>query len=246
MNKPVKLAVVGVGPGDPELLTIKGLRRIQAAQIIFVPRSRDSQHSIAQQIADDYLDLARQRIVELPLVMATDPAHMVDAWEAAAAVMAQALPATGEAVYLVLGDPSLYGTFTYLAASLQAQRPDLLIEIVPGVNSYSAAAAAAGIPLAIGNERVAILPALYEDDPTSVIALLKQFDTLVLLKAGSVLPRLKAALNDAGRAGQVVVAERVGFADQQLWHDLATLPDAALTYFSLAIIKAASPPSPLS
>lgn len=237
MNKLVKLTVVGVGPGDPELITLKGVRRIQAAQLIFVPRRRDRQQSIAHQIAGEYLDLARQRIVELPLVMATDPVHMAAAWEAAAILMAQALPTAGEAVYLVLGDPSLYGTFTYLAVALQTQRPDLLIEIVPGVNSYSAAAAAAGIPLAIGNERVAILPALYEDDPASVIALLDQFDTLVLLKAGSALPRLKAALLAAGRAGQVLVAERVGFADQRLWQGLETLPDEALTYFSLAIVK---------
>ncbi|CAN5705062.1 precorrin-2 C(20)-methyltransferase [soil metagenome] len=237
MTKQVRLAVVGVGPGDPELITLKGLRRIQAAQTIFVPRSRDSQQSIAHQIANEYLDLARQRIVELPLVMATDPAYMLEAWEAAATLMAQTLPATGEAVYLVLGDPSLYGTFTYLATALQTQRPDLLIEIIPGVNSYSAAAAAAGLPLAIGNERVAILPAVYEEDVAAVVALLDQFDTLILLKAGSALPRLKAALLATHRTDQILVAERVGFANQRLWHGLEALPDTALTYFSLAIVK---------
>jgi len=176
-------------------------------------------------------------LIELPLVMETAAARTVDAWENAAVVMAAALPASGAAAYLILGDPSLYGTFSYLAPLLQARRPDLLIEIVPGVNSYSAAAAVAGIPLALGDERVAILPATYEADPQSVIALLEQFDTLVLLKAGSALPRLKAALLHAGRAIQVCVAARVGFPDQQIWRTLETLPDEPLTYFSLAIIK---------
>jgi precorrin-2/cobalt-factor-2 C20-methyltransferase len=242
MNKPAHLSVVGLGPGDPELITLKGLRRIQTAQVIFLPRSRERGQSIARQIADDYLDATRQQIVELPLVMARDPAQMVDGWESAADVMAQTIPTGGNAAYLLLGDPSLYGTFSYLLEPLRLRRPELLIEVVPGVTSYSAAAAAAGIPLALGDQRVAILPAAYEDDPQAILDLLRQFDTLVLLKAGSSLATLNATLNEMGLAEQVFVAERVGFADQRLWRGLSDLPDEVLSYFSLAIIKKGEKP----
>lgn len=237
MNKFARLSVVGLGPGDPELITLKGLRRIQTAQAIFLPRSRERGQSIARQIADDYLETTRQQIVELPLVMARDPVQMMDGWESAADVMAREIPTGGDAAYLILGDPSLYGTFSYLAEPLRLRRPDLLIEYVPGVTSYSAAAAAAGIPLALGDQRVAILPAAYEDDPQAALGLLSYFDTLVLLKAGSTLPALQVALTEAGLAEQVIVAERVGFAGQRLWRGLNDLPDGALSYFSLAIIK---------
>ncbi|MBI3360154.1 MAG: precorrin-2 C(20)-methyltransferase [Chloroflexi bacterium] len=231
------LFVIGLGPGDPELLTLKGLKRLQAASVVFVPRSCDGQDSLARQIAVPHLDLTRQRVVELPLVMVRDADQCIEAWEAAAEVMAREMPANGAAAYLLLGDPSLYGTFTYLAGRLLARRPDVTVEIVPGVHSYSVAAALAGWPLACGEERVAILPAAYEDDPGLIRQLLTEFDTLILLKANKALPRLTRMLRAMGLADRVLIAERLGFPDQRVFHGLAAVEGASLNYLSLAIIR---------
>lgn len=236
-----RLSVIGLGPGDSELLTLKGLKRLQAASVLFVPRNRDGTHSLARQIAQPHLDLSRQRVVELSLVMARDPERLSAAWEAAADVMAQEIPRGGEAAYLLLGDPSLYGTFSYLSDRLLARRPDVQPEIIPGIHAYSAAAAQAGWPLALGNERIAILPAAYEEDPRFVRRLLDEFDTLILLKAGQALPRLSPLLRESGLAERVLIAERIGFPDERIVTGLSLLEGERLNYLSLAIVRSKSP-----
>ncbi len=233
----IHLFVIGLGPGDPELITLRGLRRLQAASVIFVPRSREGRESLAWQIAAPHVDLTRQRVVDLPLVMAREADPCVEAWEAAAGAMAREIPAKGSAAYLLLGDPSLYGTFAYLAERLMTRRPEVRVEIVPGVHSYSAAAALAGWPLACGEERVAILPAAYEDDPGLIRQWLTEFDTLILLKANKALPRLTPMLREMGLADQTLIAERLGFPDQRVFHGLAAVEGESLNYLSLAIIR---------
>lgn len=231
------LFVIGLGPGDPELITVKGLKRLQAASVVFAPRGRDSHESLARQIAAPYLDLTRQRVVELPLMMARDADQCVAAWEAAAEVMAGEIPTSGSATYLLLGDPSLYGTFVHLAERLARRRPEVIVEVVPGVHAYSAAAALAGWPLACGEERVAILPAAYEDEPAFIRRLLAEFDTLILLKANKALASLAPLLREMGLADRVLVAERLGFPDQRLARGLDGVEGEHLNYLSLAIVR---------
>ncbi len=231
------LFVIGLGPGDPELITLKGLRRLQSASVIFVPRSTERRASIALQIAAPYLDLTRQRVVELPLVMAKEAGAMREAWDAAAAIIARDIPQGGCAAYLMLGDPSLYGSFLYLAERLTAQRADVRIEIVPGIHSYSAAAALTNFPLALGDERVAILPAAYEDDLERVREMVRAFDTLILMKANRALPRWRPLLRELGLDARVVVVEKLGFPEQRIFYGLDQVQGETLHYLSLAIIR---------
>ena len=158
------LTAVGLGPGDPELITLKGLRAIQQADFIFVPRSQDGEKSLALRIAQEWIDHDRQQIVELLLPMTRNADQLVPAWQGAAQQIAEQMQAvtgtkTVKGVYLLLGDPLLYGTFTYIWAALAESHPEITIEIIPGVTSFAASAAQGQFVLVSTSECVAILPA---------------------------------------------------------------------------------------
>ena len=207
------LTAVGVGPGDPELLTVKAVRVLDHADVVFVPRSRDGEESLALR-----MDALRA------------------AWRTAADTIAATL-GDGAGAYILLGDPLLYGTFIYIAAALRERHPHIALRVVPGVPSFSAAAARAFFPLATTNNRVAILPASYETDAAALRRLLADFDTVILLKVGPVLPRIVAALREAGLLAHTIYAERVGMPEERIIHDITALPDAPAPYLSLLIVR---------
>jgi precorrin-2/cobalt-factor-2 C20-methyltransferase len=252
MNLPARLTAVGVGPGDPELITIKGMRAIQSARLIFVPRSQNGEQSLALRIAEPWLNRDRQQIVELPLPMTRNADQLISAWQDAADQIAASLASpnqadqtstqqdnTVEAVYLLLGDPLLYGTFTYIWHEIQARHPDIQVEIVPGVTSFAASAARARFVLSATSDRVAILPASYETDVAQLRQLLANFDTVILMKVGRVLPQVLAALADLNLIDESLYAERVGMPEERivLGRDLSALRDQVRPYLSLLIVR---------
>lgn len=243
-----KLTAVGLGPGDPELITMKGRRAIRAAQLIFVPRSRTGEQSLALRIAQSLLEAERQHIVELPLPMTRNSAELLPAWQAAADQIAAQFAEYAEAavslteiegVYLLLGDPLLYGTFTYIWEQLVAHHPRIEIDIVPGVTSFAASAARAQVPLSTTSDRVAILPASYETDAAQLRRLLADFDTVILMKVGRVLPQILKALAEMDLLDSTVYAERVGMPEERIVFgpDLAALCNERRPYLSLLIVK---------
>ena len=240
----LNLTAVGLGPGDPELVTIKGLRAIEAASVIFVPRSRDGDASLALRIARPWLDPARQQIVELGLPMTRDPDLLAPAWRAAADRIADELQAVGcgaghkaRGAYLLLGDPLLYGTFIYLWGELAARYPQVAVTIIPGVTSFAAAAARAGIPLGTTNERVSIVPASYETNAVQLRRLLSDADTVILMKVGRVLPQVLAALAELSLLDAAIYVERVGMPEELIVRDLRTLHGQQRPYLSLLIVR---------
>jgi len=230
-----RLNIVGLGPGDPELVTIKGLKAIQNAKLIFAPSNRDSD-SVALNIAAPWLDPVRQKIIKLPLVMTKNAGESVTAWQTAAdCIAAEMRRIPGEAVYLMLGDPSLYGTSTYITMQLVERHPGMQVEVIPGITSFAATAARAGVSLGLADERILILPASYEND--TLPDLLRQFDTVILMKAGSVLPYLLDTLERLDLLANAIYAEKVGMPDERIVHDVRALPRATAPYFSLLIVR---------
>ena len=233
------LTAVGVGPGDPELITVKGLKALQAADIVFVPQSRDGNKSLAWRIVADYIDQSRQEVVSLLLPMTRNPRELVPAWEAAVDVIEGKLSAERPlGVYVLLGDPLLYGSFMYIWERLNENGlgPDVQVEIVPGVTSFAATAAATQTVLSMTHERVAILPASYE-----TIANLKQmfetFETVILLKAGTVLPQLLETLEQLELLDHAVYGERVGMPEEVVVTDVRQLLGQKPPYLSLLIVN---------
>lgn len=234
----MNLTAIGVGPGEPDLITVKGLRALESAEIIFVPRSKDGDKSLALRIVEPYLRDG-QHVIKLPLPMTRNPDLLVPAWENAADIIAHSLAEMGatRGVYLLLGDPLLYGTFTYIWERLAQRHTHIAIQIIPGVTSFAATAAATQTILSTTNDRVAILPASYETDAARLRNLLTSFDTVILMKAGTVLPQLLDAIDELGLLGSTVYGERVGMPEKILVTDVTTLRGQRRPYLSLLIVR---------
>lgn len=237
----MQLTVVGLGPGDPELVTVKGRRAIEAADVIFAPRSRADEESRALRIAQPWIEPHRQRVVLLTLPMLRDGERSADAYRAVAEEIGSHLAhQPGEhlrAVYLLLGDPLLYGTFTALWGELTARDPALTVEIIPGVTSFAATAARVGLPLSTHEERVAIVPASDQTDAAALRHLCASFETVIMMKVGRVLPQLVAALAELGLLEQAIYAEHVGMPEERIVRDLASLRAYQGPYLSLLIVR---------
>jgi precorrin-2/cobalt-factor-2 C20-methyltransferase len=243
MSTTLQLTTVGLGPGDPELVTIKGVRAIEAADLIFAPRSRPDEASRALRIAQPWIDPQRQQVIPLTIPMHRDPAQAAAAYRTIAddigarlsELAARSPQGLARGAYLLLGDPLLYGTFTTLRAELAARYPALEVVIVPGVTSFAAAAAQAGLPLSSGDDRIAILPAPAEAG--ELRGLLAQFETLILMKVGRALPQIVATLDELGLLEGTLYAEHIGMPEERIVRDVGSLRAYQAPYLSLLIVR---------
>ena len=150
MTETATLIAIGMGPGDPELITLKGLRALQAADVIFVPQSRDGDQSLALRIAEPWIDRARQTVVALPLPMTRDAGQLRPAWRAAAETIATELNGRRRGAYLLLGDPLLYGTFVYLAGAANVLTLTAVVPLLTGITEEEERAAVFGMNASAG------------------------------------------------------------------------------------------------
>ena len=225
---------VGVGPGDPELLTRKALRVLQQVPVICVPQSERSGQSYALQIVQGFLDLARQEVLRVPFP--TDDAQgAAKTWRVATETISARLCRGQDVAFITEGDPMLYGTFAYLLENMTATHPAIPLEIIPGVSSITAAAARAGIPLVAPVQRLAILPAAYGiDDLQEATA---QCDTVVLMKMNRVFLQALSNPDQLGLAGKCVYVRRATTPREQVVWDLRQVSQGEPDYFSLLIVK---------
>ena len=224
---------IGLGPGDPELITVKGLRLLRAAAVVFLPTRRPGAESYAGRIAARYLEPDRQEIVPLVYPAGRGELPSVGQWEANADAIAARLQGGRRGAFLAEGDPLLYSTFVHALLPLRERHPEVVVEVVPGVWSGSAAAAAIAAPLVDGAERLAVLPGLYAG--ADLCAALREYDTVVLLKPGADLESLHDTIREAGASA--VWVRRVGRPEQQVVRDLDALPAETPDYFSLLIVR---------
>lgn len=224
---------LGVGPGDPELLTLKAVRIIAASPVIAYP-APDTGDSLARAIAAPHIPEGRQEIViRTPMVAGNFPAN--DVYDRYAAEISTCLTDGQDVAVLCEGDPFLFGSFMYLYERLAGQHR---VEVVPGVSSLGACAAAAGAPLVSRNQVLSLIPAPLPADVLE--ARITSADAVCLMKVGRHLDKVRTVINKLGLSQSAHYIEHASMADQKVCL-LSDLGEAKAPYFSMILIRKPEP-----
>jgi precorrin-2/cobalt-factor-2 C20-methyltransferase len=205
-----KLSLVGVGPGDPELLTLKAVRVLQAANVVAYPSTGDGESAFAFDIARAHVP-ATATLQPVPIPMTPERGPAQAAYTIAAEVLRGQVEYGYNVVWLCEGDPLLYGSAMYLLARLGNVIP---VEIVPGITSLTAAAAAIARPLAARNEMFKVLPAPLPDDILKIE--LDTTEAAAIIKVGRHFDRIRALLESTGHAANAVIVEYATTSQQRV------------------------------
>lgn len=234
-NRTGKLFGVGVGPGDPELLTLKACKILSRVAVIFVPQKSEESESFALAIIASQVNDAEKKVTGLVFPMLRDEKQLAPYWEKAAETIWQHLENGEDCAFINLGDPLIYGTFLRVLSTIQDRHPQVEVEIVPGVSSLNAAAAAVIFPLAANNERLAIISA--EREETFIRETLKNFDTVVIFKVNMIFNKLMAVLEDMDLVDKCVYVRRCSTKEQKIIRDIRKLKGVKLDYFSILLVR---------
>ena len=224
---------IGVGPGDPDLITVKALRILARRPHIFASASSNNTYSLALNIIRPYLNGVG--VEPLPFPMNRDPEVLEQAWEKNARRILEVLASGSNAAFLTLGDPLTYSTFSYLLRTISRLDPRVRVITVPGITSYHAAAALTRLPLSEGEESFFVASgALGADRLREVI---DKADTVVLLKTYRHADKILATLEEMGLTEQAVCISRCGLEGETVVQDVRALKGRPLPYLSMIIIK---------
>ena len=231
------LTLVGVGPGDPSLLTLAAVKAIQHSTVVAFPVSSPGADGMAATIAASWIGQNTKRLPLLfPMVSAPSPRQV--AWREAGEKLVASVAEGEEVVFLCQGDVSLFASASYVLLYIRSNHPKCPVKLIPGVTAISAAAAAGSWPLALQMDQLHILPT--PDDPEILETLL--LDTactnrvLALLKLGKRWDWVRPLLEKKGLLSEALFAQRVGFADQQVMM-AENVPRSIRPYFSLLLIR---------
>ncbi|AFY30074.1 precorrin-2 C(20)-methyltransferase [Cyanobium gracile] len=228
---------MGVGPGDPDLLTVAAVRAIETADTIAYPVAREGAEGMAAAVAGSWIDPGQRRLpLVFPMVAAAEPRRQ--AWHAAADRLAAEVADGRSVVLLCEGDVSLFASSSYVLLALRERHPALPVGLIPGISAVAAAAAAGAWPLALQQEGLLIRPT--PEEPGQLEDLLAQAAAagwvLALLKLGGRWPWVRPLLAERGLLADALFAQRVGWPDQRLC-PAAEVPAAEAPYFSLLLIR---------
>ncbi len=225
---------ISVGTGDPDLITVKGVRLLQRASVVAFPMGLGNQPGIAEQIISPWLN-AQQEKLPLSFPYVRDQQQLQQAWQQAAEQVWQHLRQGKNVAFACEGDVSFYSTFTYLAQTLSHLHPQVKIETVPGVCSPMAVASVLQLPLTVSSQRLAILPALYNLEQLESV--LTWADVVVLLKVSSVYSQVWQILRHFNLLERSWVVEWATQPEQVIYGNLGDHRDLQLSYFSLLIVQ---------
>ena len=232
---------IGVGPGDPDLLTVKAVNAIHDADIIMCPASKEDRPSIAFSVVSPLIDKSKnQEIVKLIFPMTKDKDVLENTWRKNAKIMAEKVLLGKNVVYLTVGDPFLYSTWIYMHKDLKTNYPNMEINVIPGIVSMFTFASKVGVSIAEGSEKVAIIPSCY--DLSSVKEIAKNSESMIFLKDGRYFDQVIDVLKESGFPDDSIFAigQDLG-TDHEIIRKLTLgeVNDDTLTtkYFSILVVK---------
>lgn len=224
-----KLYGLGVGPGDPDLVTIKAAKIIKEIDIIFAPQSRNGKPSVALNIVQGIID-ERETECEIlqPLFpMTEDKEELINSWNEAADMLFDKLEKGYNAAFVTLGDPTVFSTFSYVSKRLQKKGVE--VKLVPGITSFTACSSTAGIQLTEQDDIMVVVPQVDERLPK----ILPYVDTIVAMKTSRHLDVLEDCINKDPREKEIVSVQNCTMEDENIVHGFVDNK----RYFSTSIIK---------
>ena len=221
---------LGVGPGDPELITLKALRILERTRVLAYPAPEEGE-SLVRSIVADHLDGHHQEIcIRMPMVAARFPAQEV--YDRASAELARHLDAGRDVAMLCEGDPFFYGSFMYMFGRMAEHHA---VEVVPGVSSLMACAATMGAPLAARNDVLSVLPATLSSE--TLEQRIRDVDAVAIIKIGRHLRRVRAVIEAMGLTEHARYVEHATMASEKIL-PLAEVAEGTAPYFSMVLLHA--------
>ena len=217
---------VGVGPGDPELITLKAIRVIKQCSLIAIP-ANDKTTCLAYKIASSAVDIASKPCIEIPMPMTKNAAELEQSHINGANTIAEYLKQGKDIAFLTLGDPTIYATYIYLHQKIETMGYET--QIISGIPSFCAAAARLNIPLAEQSQELHIIPAAYQPEEA-----LNLSGTKIFLKIGSKMKWLKERLNNTN--DHIYAVENCGMPNERISTSAEKL-DEKSGYYTLVIVK---------
>lgn len=225
---------LGVGPGDPELITVKAFRKLQECPVIAYPKKLRGSKSYAHKIVEVYIRPEEKEMLGLVFPMTKEADILRREWEKAAKSIVEKLEEGKDVAFVTEGDPLLYSTFIHLMNIVKEKHPEIKIQAVPGISSVNGAAARLGLPLADGDEQIAIVPA--NNDVEKMREAIEKHDTVVFIKVAKVLDLMLGLLRELGLEKNAQVVTKVTSDEEIIWN-LNELDGVELNYLSLMVVR---------
>ena len=235
------LTITGIGPGDPSLLTLAAVDAIQESTLVAYPVSIKGGESLAEKIASKWITQDKKKL-PLHFPMVADQKTLKSAWRVAGNELMRMIEKGERVVFLAQGDISLFSTGSYLLKEFEKFHPECVVKLIPGVTSFSAAAAQSQLPLAFQEEQVLIIPVPATSEELKVVlaeaAIMKR--VVVLMKLGRKWTWVKPLLKELDLLQSSIFVERLGFLDEQILK-ASDLSSESRPYFSLLLIRQSWP-----
>ncbi len=226
---------IGVGPGDPELLTLKAVNVLKKVAHVFAAASSNNDYSLAYEIVKQHLP-QDVPVDQLNFPMTFNPERLESAWQANCEKVVEILKQGKNVAFLTLGDPMTFSTFIYLMRKIRMRLADVTISVIPGVTSFQAAAAAANLPLAEGEEVFTIVSGAKGGDRLKEV--MNASDNIVLMKTYKQLPQILDRVEEMGLKDSCCFISRCGLDGEIVERDFEKLLNMSQpNYLSLMIIK---------
>lgn len=225
---------LGVGPGDPELITVKAFRVMKESPVIAYPKKMKGKKSYAQRIVDVYVNGMDKEMLGLVFPMTKHQETLDREWNKAVDEVYARIAEGKDVAFVTEGDPMLFSTFIHLMTLMQERHPDVDIQMVPGISSFNASASRLGIPLGEGDDHIAMIPAV--DDYDAMRRAIENHDAIVFIKVAKVIDLMLQVLRDLDLLDRAHVVTKVTSDEEIIWK-ISELDGVELEYLTLMVVR---------
>lgn len=225
---------LGVGPGDPELITVKAFRKISECPVIAYPKKLKGSKSYAHRIVEVYIKPEEKEMLGLVFPMTKDQAILDREWRQTVELVWEKLAEGKDVAFVTEGDPMLFSTFIHLMKLMKERHPEVQIQTVPGISSFNGSASRLGIPLADGDDKVAMIPAT--DNYAQMRKAIEEHDAIVFIKVAKVMDLMLQVLRDLDLLHCARVVTKVTSDEEVIW-DVRELDGVELEYLTCMVVR---------